>query len=263
MNDYIYHYTSIETLALILKNKSIRFNSLKNVDDINETEFSDENDINFSSHVFISCWTNKEIENLAFWNMYTPNMKGVRIKLPKDIFEKYSFITTNIEGMQNNTFINGFLISKEECFNENYWIIPFTDDFYSIKYTDDHSLLKPSIYKKFGDQFNVKLGEIGKYKSKIWEFQSEVRFRLFIFPCKDLKGNTINPLIDFERIMHDNIPPPIENYFINIKNEIFQKMEITLGPKCSLSEEIIVESLIQKYNPNALIFKNKLSDLIK
>ncbi len=33
--DYLYHYTSIENLALILKNKTIRFNSLINVDDTN------------------------------------------------------------------------------------------------------------------------------------------------------------------------------------------------------------------------------------
>lgn len=35
-NDYpefLYHYTSIDSLALILKNRTIRFNSLINVDD--------------------------------------------------------------------------------------------------------------------------------------------------------------------------------------------------------------------------------------
>ena len=32
----IYHYTSIETLALILKNKTLRFNNAKFVDDPNE-----------------------------------------------------------------------------------------------------------------------------------------------------------------------------------------------------------------------------------
>lgn len=33
---YLYHYTSIETLALILKNRTIRFSSLATVDDIKE-----------------------------------------------------------------------------------------------------------------------------------------------------------------------------------------------------------------------------------
>ena len=35
---HIYHYTNIETLALILKNKTIRFNRLDRVDDISEGE---------------------------------------------------------------------------------------------------------------------------------------------------------------------------------------------------------------------------------
>ena len=32
----IYHYTNIETLALILKNRTIRFNRLDHVDDLEE-----------------------------------------------------------------------------------------------------------------------------------------------------------------------------------------------------------------------------------
>lgn len=32
----IYHYTNIDTLALILKNRTIRFNRLDNVDDLEE-----------------------------------------------------------------------------------------------------------------------------------------------------------------------------------------------------------------------------------
>ena len=35
----IYHYTSIETLALILKNKTIRFNRLDHVDDVDEAAY--------------------------------------------------------------------------------------------------------------------------------------------------------------------------------------------------------------------------------
>ena len=32
--EYLYHYTNIETLALILKNRTIRFNSLDRMDDL-------------------------------------------------------------------------------------------------------------------------------------------------------------------------------------------------------------------------------------
>ena len=34
MSEYLYHYTNIETLLLILKNKTLAFNSLQNVDDL-------------------------------------------------------------------------------------------------------------------------------------------------------------------------------------------------------------------------------------
>jgi len=34
--DYLYHYTSIESLAMILSTKKIRFNSLVHVDDLVE-----------------------------------------------------------------------------------------------------------------------------------------------------------------------------------------------------------------------------------
>lgn len=38
---YLYHYTSLETLALILKNKTLCFNSLLNVDDVEEAQSKD------------------------------------------------------------------------------------------------------------------------------------------------------------------------------------------------------------------------------
>lgn len=40
-------------------------------------------------------------------------------------------------------------------------------------------------------------------------------------------------------------------------------MEITLGPKCNISQEIIVESLMEKYNPHAKMIKNKYHGLIR
>lgn len=35
---YLYHYTSLSTLALILKSKTIRFNSLINMDDAEDVK---------------------------------------------------------------------------------------------------------------------------------------------------------------------------------------------------------------------------------
>lgn len=42
---YLYHYTNIETLAQILKNRTIRFNSLDKMDDLQEQQTSDTKNI--------------------------------------------------------------------------------------------------------------------------------------------------------------------------------------------------------------------------
>lgn len=38
MGDYLYHYTNMETLKLILKNKIFRLSSLNKMDDLEEGE---------------------------------------------------------------------------------------------------------------------------------------------------------------------------------------------------------------------------------
>lgn len=87
--EYLYHYTSLETLALILKNKTLCFNNLLNVDDIEEARTTDMGD--FGKYVYVSCWTDDSEESIPLWNLYTPDMHGVRIKLPKFPFKKYHY----------------------------------------------------------------------------------------------------------------------------------------------------------------------------
>ncbi len=77
MKNYIYHYTTINTLALMFSNKTLRFNSLSNVDDMEEGQIKHFGDL--SKYVFVSSWTKNKYENIALWNMYTQNMTGVRI----------------------------------------------------------------------------------------------------------------------------------------------------------------------------------------
>ena len=85
----IYHYTSIETLELILKNKKIRFNRLDKVDDMEESIYgSGPNRTKLGIYAFVSCWTKSEKENPALWKMYT-DYKGVRIGLDAMPFKTY------------------------------------------------------------------------------------------------------------------------------------------------------------------------------
>lgn len=61
--DYLYQYTNLETLALILKNRNIKSNSLISVDDLEEAK-GKEIDV-FGKFVFASCWTDRAEENIA------------------------------------------------------------------------------------------------------------------------------------------------------------------------------------------------------
>ena len=41
MSDFLYHYTTISNLALILKNRTLRLNPLNQMDDLQETKNKD------------------------------------------------------------------------------------------------------------------------------------------------------------------------------------------------------------------------------
>lgn len=84
----IYHYTNIETLALILANRTIRFNRLDLVDDPEEFDFEHEG-LRPAEYYFISCWTNNERESLPQWAMYGHSNHGVRIGMKENMFTVY------------------------------------------------------------------------------------------------------------------------------------------------------------------------------
>ena len=60
--DYLFHYTSVDILALILKNRTIRFNSLDRMDDLQEQETADIK--NVGQFCYISFWTDDEEESI-------------------------------------------------------------------------------------------------------------------------------------------------------------------------------------------------------
>ena len=89
----IYHYTTIETLALILKHHTIRFNRLDQVDDMEESLYpSGPINLNLSKYVYVSCWTKSKEENLALWKMYA-GYRGIRISLDETMFVSYPYNT--------------------------------------------------------------------------------------------------------------------------------------------------------------------------
>ena len=82
----IYHYTSIEALAMILSNKTFRFGRLDTVDDPDEFSYKNTYGINPAQYIYVSCWSNNPNESIPQWKIYGNNQKGVRIALDNEMF---------------------------------------------------------------------------------------------------------------------------------------------------------------------------------
>lgn len=271
--DYLYHYTSIETLALILKNKTLCFNNLLNVDDSEEAETFDMG--KFGKFVYVSCWTDDEQESIPLWNLYTPDMHGVRIRLPRYPFKKYLYkkgeysCTEDIE-----TYIN-----MEKLYNENkVSIVANQPKLIEIEYTDDMEKLYPKVrevsseekFQKYLNEGKIENGElnfsysfeeIGRYKRKEWSFQKEWRYIYSVSPMgmKEANTSTFEKHIEVARRMENKeYEPAYTRMFFDLDDRALENIEVLCGPRMSDAEKVIVKALLKEYCPNGVYRESKL-----
>ena len=83
---YLYHYTSVDVLALILKNHTIRLHPLSSMDDPQEARNADLKRL--GDYIFVSSWTEDSEESIPMWRLYTNPESGVRIKMKANPFER-------------------------------------------------------------------------------------------------------------------------------------------------------------------------------
>lgn len=270
--EYLYHYTSIETLALILKHRTIRFNSLDKMDDLQEQETADLQ--NIGQFCYISSWTDDATESIPMWNMYASLNLGVRIKLRKNPFKIYdntagalskvvnATVTDNSNG---NTFQS--IIPLTEMFSKGFFSVQAMNNelLFKVEYTDDKEKLYPHLLKEEGEVFSIALGELGKYKNLHWNFQSEWRYILNVLPL-NLNQPVENSYNNFQRVANKMRlgleKQPFPYYDLHISDEAFEDMQITLSPRISAGSRIIVQNLIEKYNPAAELSESRLVGLI-
>ena len=82
----IFHYTTIESLAMILSQKTFRFSRLDTVDDPDEYSYSKKYGYNPAEFIFVACWSTNPYESIPQWKIYGGNEKGVRISFEQDMF---------------------------------------------------------------------------------------------------------------------------------------------------------------------------------
>lgn len=276
--EYLYHYTNVDSLSLILKNRTIRFNSLNKMDDLQEQISNDKQ--NFGKFVFVSSWTSEEIESIPMWRMYTPKKNGARIKLPINPFLEYSPTLAEFAKLTNSayegdgsthtnfkTIIPASEIINGEFFLTNY---PTENQLFEVKYANEISLLNPTILKIEDGRFSISLSNVGIYKNVYWEFQKEWRYRLMFLPVSAQKlvsehmNNQSSEMAKLQmRIYAGQASLSFSYYDLIIRDECFNDMSIMLAPDISESAKTFVELLIKEYNPNCYITKSALTNLIQ
>jgi len=275
--EYLYHYTNIDKLAMILKGKNFRFGNLRYLDDIEEGKTADKQQ--YAKYCFASSWTDEKDESIPMWKMYNENMNGVRIGLPSNLFPYYEIPKHDI---LNELIRAGCDISRidigdgikspvpvNEFFNEHY---NFSPSLFSgveqikIDYSNEEQTVNPMISSVTDGQLFVLLGSIGKVKRECWKFQREWRYMIRIYPESfvdlwgDLTMRTYNSVVNFCPELPESVRTA---YYLKCDDDKFAKMEIILGPKMNEGHKDIVRLLLKEYCPSAKISESTLCDKIR
>lgn len=265
----IYHYTTIDTLAMILSTGKLKFNRLDKVDDLEE--MGESLNVKLGKYAFVSCWTEEKEESIPLWKMYSGNNHGVRIGMEPDMFVKNIIKDLTLpDGSKMQGQLTSMLEPKD-FLSPDYFIFPFrpdlTDLFYChIEYVDDVKAKTEGAFKLIMTDpehasSSISFGEIGKYKNKRWAFQQETRFRIYAQPFNSVYGDANIGTIALNSFL-ENKPLPFSEYFILLRNDAIQNMEITLHPNSTQSDRVIVDSLCARFAPSASISDSSLKGVV-
>lgn len=269
--EMLYHYTSLEKLALILRNRTIRLNPLDKMDDLQEQKTADVP--NLGKFIYVSAWTSEKDESIPMWKMYTDTRSGVRIGLPPN-----PFVTQRITGedvidagvqwkreegdpKEVEVFLNPIEMLKQgyitrQAFSKSILI--------KVQYTQDINLLEPKVAKVLQGKEIGNFAPLGRYKNKHWGFQKEWRYLLEFVPMKldspdrmleMFRGTVTKMMIGIEKA-------PFQYYDLSINSEAFSKMQIVTSPHFTPGNQILLETLLQRYNASATIKSSSLLNLI-
>lgn len=270
---YLYHYTTIDTLVLIFKNRTLKFTPLTDVDDLEEAKSKDFK--NIGKYTYVSCWTYDEEESIPMWHMYSNNLQGVRIKLKVFPFKKY--IIEKGEFYFDET-IQTF-IDLPRIFSEDLVFISANQPTLNkIEYTENEEDLYPQIkstYKNtpvnkqkndISNSTSYSTNKIGIYKRINWRFQNEIRY---IIRMKCITYNEIKKLYtekripNFEKIIEErysstSLNAPYKDFFLELDPNSIENIEILLGPKTTEAQEETVNLVKERYCPTAKIRSSSL-----
>lgn len=250
MENYLYHYCSIETLEAILRSKKIRFSSLDIVDDMEESLTSDYE--NIGKICFVSCWTDSEEESVEMWRTYTGGENGVRIGFPKDLFIRDVDDEKALKLNQKFRSENDIVISP-----------PYMPELIPVTYTKDDTLINLEVTEESVERCNncsnttanLKLETkfLGRFKRNYWSGQSEWRYRLIAISQQYYRNHNEkkylgNPAEKIELMRKDLLDLPFEDYIdFPFNEEVLKEMTVVLSPLNDKKDDSQVVDIIKNY----------------
>lgn len=266
-SENVYHYTSLESLALILKSSKIRFTRLDRLDDV--TEAQRVAGIDFGKYVLVSCWTLEAEDSLPQWHMYGAGMGGVRLQFPKQVFSDIPYIVPkglpNLE--VNDTYLSP--ITFEQGLADNCLVTPlfFEHELAGpVEYVDDvqQAIARHLQPGKDGQGLPITTiattGRVVRYKAKNWAFQREYRFVLAALPTLG------PPLHGFGRIvgaMRAGVDHGLHHFDVPIAPASLEKLVVRTGPLCTAGTIACIEALLSRWAPKGQLEVTPLAGTIR
>ena len=232
MHRLLYHYTSIESLEIILKNKSLR---LSRLDQVNDPKENQRITSLWKGRVFVACFTNCIDNEMYFFENYGP----VRITFLNNFCHSQVFIDSELtrKMLSFKTDYNSRSDMNLKSYDQaDEWCI-YDASFSDIYYTDDLDMH----IAKDGDESNAGLikTKIGLDKNGVlrdWSVEKESRLRLAV------RTIAFEPFLDGDCFKYPN--PPFEYLFISIDNLI---LKIELFDGCTETVRKRFHDVIKKY----------------
>lgn len=238
---------------MILHSGELRFSRLDKLDDPLEKYINEQKSgkpmasIYFNSpreigkFCYVSSFVDTDEESIAMWSMYADDRRGVRIGIEADdIFD----LDRIAESRRKSRPTKPLFKTENESI-----VIP---EFINIEYQAVEDM--PRFYSQLIPHWD----EMGKHKTKDWEFQRECRFRIFAFYNSKEKNVLFYLPENSDRLIlndyiEDNERVIPEYLSFPVKKEIFNRMRITVGPDMEKADSILLKALL---NDQGISLKN-------
>ena len=223
-HERLYHYTTIDALEKILKNRTWR---LKRIDKVNDLMENTKIEGLWKCKVFVACFTNRKYESYFFWKTYPQSSnEGVLISIDN----KY---LTNELALVTDKNVKLEMIRKSDLSHDSY----DNDEDWGI-----YAFLKNDVTYLDRNERIDKSNWEARYKYREWDMERETRIIVALRP-KGIEYYLNDDNLDFE--YHT---PNFEYIDALLSIDCIKTIEITLNPWADDDVKSRVKNLLLELN---------------